>query len=1796
MKIGPELLRVFLNEFKTYNQVLSEIDLDLLQKKYEALFKPDNISSTMCLLVTQSEFMDFSTSTPTRKNINKLRNAVSFLNGVIKNTDGFDDAAKAFVSYYLYKGTSRLQNDMQVSIIKLKDRLPRGDYHYYLSEIKQTDNILMNLNQMMLSFITQPMKVLMIDQNRFGSGFRLNILLNIVNGIQIHSTYSYILHFLNKKEEALGIITTCVEQLKIVESNLKVFCEKTFFEYSSAKKQLKYAQGEVQKALAVVSSTTMPPAIGYCLTELESLIENDKRQIPAIDSNEWAAILVQYLDKLNTAYTTKIYEENEESLLREICEMLPVATVAIDNPEKVIKLLTAAKAICLEIRNIYVQKSKNLEPHSSDYIQYSFIVDRIEILIKQYITKIAKLSSLKSELFAYDLIVDILDLDCTLQRIDECQIVLKKHAPRYFADPEMSKATINNLLAHVEYGVPRFCPSVYFHVLHFMTKVLPESDIARIPHFYDCLSQQLVNRSEAVLALWKNHDVIPGFYHRLEETIYSLLTVGKQYKDFFKKSGYSFNNKLFMSLDVNYALFLFEIGNVNAFRERRAALQVQSAEPANDIEKNSIFMQLARLNERNAQGVTSDAQFYQGLLQLYTKLEKVKFEVETDAVVERLTGDVPSLTPLMRLEDILRKNDNVLLALESLLSACDDMNEIAFRYERKSFLVQLETILILWIKQYTLRNKCALDELIIEKISDVLKLAKQIYANTKEFSDIPEAIQSSCAKFVERIADLSWENLNDELVDVHEEFKDTLFASRKSLSITLSQMRNLMNSKHYATNVKILHSLINIIEATRKAFGRMDYSTEQLEKKLLFNLCSCSLSIGMAIYDKRVDNYHEALMILEGAMRLLEMNMPRFQAKNPYFSFENSDNLNEDEWLILQSLCAVYVMYGFVNIMQGQFIRALNTAKIAEVHITKLAATIKTEKQSLLFTELELNYNKLKACFIRHKDTSALAQLVNALQRMSVCEKQISYILEKIKKPSMWANKEVVIFDKPQRTHLFEGFTLVVNGVMRLPECQQHLIKSQLKELIERLAEYQKIFSNTQSNNSLCMVELLSEKLAKCIPLLQAAWSELPEIEEPSVERLATLLSKTSIDTNEKQENAVATSSQTNPTSLHFTKEAKVLRLVPTLTEDAPEIHKLLTEAQAITANIDDLEHFYLFESYKDSFAAQAAVTTLIKAAIKKVSQTSSEIKIQQSNVNLAHFILLYFAKNLAANHKIKMACFDLLWTNLTGLLDHLMLDFTDNRIPVGQCLQALEQYELQKNLYEYYLLQPEIVSDRERFLPLNSDRFQQTELLMQSTSELRQQLVACNQQTLTKTITELTRPFETSSLEQRSVIGEIRQIIDISSENIEKINRFLEKLQDPSSRHEAVECFKSLVKLLTRWRDRNKKLKIEPFAERLLTECLQKLLDHINQAIPQIVVHKTEQVNEETKLIEQFDKLTINKPSQLIMLEALFNDILNFVRTCSEVKEAYVVGGAIRDTLLGVKPHDVDLYIKCELAAFLAHFKGDAYQPAPHKRPELVRFHSLDDQGKKHDIICTAGECPYEPDLTINSLRWDGKQLLDPLNCLADLSDPYLRRIGSSEAAFQSDPSKILRTIRLSHHSNKMILPDELPVLIANAPRVTTLEMGLYLSNVMPLFLRSLQEASLNINFLIRHQLWCCILPTPLCEDPTFLSWVNNQYLQTSLFQLYMQYNNAESFTVGTRYELLAIFLIPVLLGRQPNESNKSEKINELVNDYCKAYLGFGADKDEMRIFSYKLKACLSRALKPYQLVEPSTVKQLKA
>lgn len=179
------------------------------------------------------------------------------------------------------------------------------------------------------------------------------------------------------------------------------------------------------------------------------------------------------------------------------------------------------------------------------------------------------------------------------------------------------------------------------------------------------------------------------------------------------------------------------------------------------------------------------------------------------------------------------------------------------------------------------------------------------------------------------------------------------------------------------------------------------------------------------------------------------------------------------------------------------------------------------------------------------------------------------------------------------------------------------------------------------------------------------------------------------------------------------------------------------------------------------------------------------------------------------------------------------------------------------------------------------------------------------------------------------------------------------------------------------------------------------------------------------------------------------------------------VVGGAVRDVLLGLEPKDYDLATNAtpdEVKEVVDGLKGYRYVLGPQAEKSILNLTSLvtiPDEKEAIEITTFRKELGYagdrtkgefipaktfeedaeRRDLTINSMGMTHEGILiDPMNGKEDLENKVIRAVGDPTQRFVEDPLRMIRAIRFSTKYGMPIDPVTYQAILDNVDLIPTL------------------------------------------------------------------------------------------------------------------------------------------------------------
>jgi putative nucleotidyltransferase with HDIG domain len=181
---------------------------------------------------------------------------------------------------------------------------------------------------------------------------------------------------------------------------------------------------------------------------------------------------------------------------------------------------------------------------------------------------------------------------------------------------------------------------------------------------------------------------------------------------------------------------------------------------------------------------------------------------------------------------------------------------------------------------------------------------------------------------------------------------------------------------------------------------------------------------------------------------------------------------------------------------------------------------------------------------------------------------------------------------------------------------------------------------------------------------------------------------------------------------------------------------------------------------------------------------------------------------------------------------------------------------------------------------------------------------------------------------------------------------------------------------------------------------------------------------------------------------EALATEIIVLLRRHGHA--AYLVGGCVRDRLLGIQPKDYDVSTDAPPDATMRYFPGSQLVGAQFgvvlvQQVEVATFRSEGhySDGRRPDEVRFETNPALDAqrrDFTINGLMQDplSGEVFDFVGGRNDLERKLIRAIGDHEARFREDHLRMLRAVRFAARLNFAIEDQTLAAIRRLAPAVT--------------------------------------------------------------------------------------------------------------------------------------------------------------
>ncbi len=195
---------------------------------------------------------------------------------------------------------------------------------------------------------------------------------------------------------------------------------------------------------------------------------------------------------------------------------------------------------------------------------------------------------------------------------------------------------------------------------------------------------------------------------------------------------------------------------------------------------------------------------------------------------------------------------------------------------------------------------------------------------------------------------------------------------------------------------------------------------------------------------------------------------------------------------------------------------------------------------------------------------------------------------------------------------------------------------------------------------------------------------------------------------------------------------------------------------------------------------------------------------------------------------------------------------------------------------------------------------------------------------------------------------------------------------------------------------------------------------------------------------------------------------------------EAYLVGGCIRDALLGKRPKDFDvstsaspeevkrIFRNCRIIGRrfrIAHVRigrelieVSTFRANPHEKQNATRNELREgDEGQliRDNVFGTCDEDAWRRDFSINALYYNPTDnvILDYMGSIGDIKNGVLKSIGDIETRFSEDPVRMLRIIRFAAKFGFKIPEDANALIHAKKQLISTVSAPRLFEEILKLF-----------------------------------------------------------------------------------------------------------------------------------------------
>lgn len=280
---------------------------------------------------------------------------------------------------------------------------------------------------------------------------------------------------------------------------------------------------------------------------------------------------------------------------------------------------------------------------------------------------------------------------------------------------------------------------------------------------------------------------------------------------------------------------------------------------------------------------------------------------------------------------------------------------------------------------------------------------------------------------------------------------------------------------------------------------------------------------------------------------------------------------------------------------------------------------------------------------------------------------------------------------------------------------------------------------------------------------------------------------------------------------------------------------------------------------------------------------------------------------------------------------------------------------------------------------------------------------------------------------------------------------------------------------------------------------------------------------------------------------------------------ETYLVGGCVRDLMLGLEPKDFDIattasprqvkklirnsfIIGRRFRLVLAKDGEDQFEISTFRRNPTEEEQNDPDIGDDN-LFGTSEQDAQRRDFTINSLFYDpvADKVIDYTDGVSDLKNRIVRMIGDPSVRLPEDPIRILRAVRFAYKTNCELTFDLKDAMSEFSPTLQNTALPRRREEILKLLRLKAPEAvffQMNDLGIIDHLAKGL---KPIFENPSAGSY----------FRQILQKLDFKTRQCCEPYELFSILILPIIFGSTDPKDGKTWFEMEQNIDFLKNQLG---------------------------------------